>query len=72
MEATGKLTNVQLELLKLFQYNLSDAQLTDIKGMLARYFADVASSEMDKLWEEQSWDEKTIESWKDEHLRTSG
>jgi len=72
MEATGKLTNVQLELLKLFQYNLSDAQLTDIKRMLARYFADVASSEMDKLWEEQSWDEKTIESWKDEHLRTSG
>ncbi|MGM9477906.1 hypothetical protein ACS5PU_15850 [Pedobacter sp. GSP4] len=69
MEATGKLTNVQLELLKLFQYNLPDAQLEDIKQMLAGYFAKSASNEMDKLWDDKKWDESTIESWKSEHLR---
>jgi hypothetical protein len=69
MEATGKLTNVQLELLKLFQYNLPDNQLNDIKEMLARYFAKSASNEMDKLWDNNNWDENTIESWKNEHLR---
>jgi hypothetical protein len=69
MEATGKLTNVQLELLKLFQYNLPDNQLNDIKEMLAKYFAKSASDEMDKLWDEKNWDENTIESWKNERLR---
>ncbi|KQM74674.1 hypothetical protein ASE74_01425 [Pedobacter sp. Leaf216] len=69
MEATGKLTNVQLELLKLFQYNLPDAQLNDIKEMLAKYFAKSASDEKDKLWDDNYWDENTIESWKNEHLR---
>ncbi|QNN42518.1 hypothetical protein [Pedobacter roseus] len=69
MEATGKLTNVQLELLKLFQYNLPDAQLNDIKEILAKYFAKLASDEMDKLWDENNWNESTIESWKSEHLR---
>ncbi|TDG37906.1 hypothetical protein EZJ43_02105 [Pedobacter changchengzhani] len=69
MEAPGKLTNVQLELLKLFQFNLPENQLRDIKEMLAKYFATAASNEMDKLWDENNWDENTIDSWKNEHLR---
>jgi len=39
MDAVGKLTNVQLELLKLFQYNLPEKQLVEIKNILAKYFA---------------------------------
>ncbi|SES10227.1 hypothetical protein [Pedobacter rhizosphaerae] len=69
MDATGRLTNVQLELLKLFQYNLPEAQLMEIKEILAKYFAKSASDEMDKLWERENWDENTIESLKNEHLR---
>ena len=49
MEATKKLTNLQIELLKLFQYNLPDTQLAEIKNMLAKYFAKTATGEMDKL-----------------------
>ncbi len=55
MEAIGKLTNVQIELLKLFQYNLPENQLAEIKNMLAKYFAKTASAEMDKLWDENNW-----------------
>jgi hypothetical protein len=69
MEAAGKLTNVQIELLKLFQYNLPEKQLAEIKNMLAKYFAKSATAEMDKLWEENNWDNNTMNDWANEHLR---
>lgn len=65
-----KLTNLQLELLKLFNYQLSQQQLIDIKRLLANYFAEQATQEMDKLWEENNWDHNTMTTWNDEHLRT--
>ena len=71
MQATKKLTNLQVELLKLFQYNLPDSQLAEIKNMLAKYFANTATAEMDKLWHENNWDDKTIKTWANEHLRKS-
>ena len=69
MEATGKLTNVQIELLKLFQYDLPEKQLVEIKNLLARYFANTATTEMDQLWEENNWSNDTMKEWADEHLR---
>lgn len=69
MEAAEKLTNVQIELLKLFQYNLPDKQLAEIKNMLAKYFAKTATEEMDKLWDEKGWDNTTMNEWANEHLR---
>ena len=71
MVITNKLTNLQLELIKIFSYQLEDKQLIEIKNLLAKYFANKASDEMDKLWDENSWTDKTMESWSDEHLRTS-
>ena len=46
------LTNLQLELLKLYSLELNDKDLTAIQRLIARYFADKASDEMDKLWQE--------------------
>ena len=37
------LTNLQVELLKTFRYDLSEAQILEIEGMLAKYFADKAT-----------------------------
>jgi hypothetical protein len=65
-----KLTNLQLELLKVFSYQLNQQQLTDIKNLLANYFAEQATQEMDKLWEENNWDNNTMVEWANEHLRT--
>ncbi len=65
-----KLTNLQLELLKVFSYQLNQQQLTDIKNLLANYFAEQATQEMDKLWEENNWDNNTMTNWANEHLRT--
>ncbi len=65
-----QLTNLQLELLKTFRYNLNETQLTEIREILAKYFAQKATSEMDKFWEETGWNDETIEKLSQEHLRT--
>ncbi|MDB4925076.1 hypothetical protein [Mucilaginibacter sp.] len=69
MEAVGKLTNVQIELLKLFQYNLPEKQLAEIKNILAKYFANTATAEMDKLWKENNWNNDLMKEWTNENLR---
>lgn len=57
------LTNLQLELLKLFSMNLPEEELLEIRRILANYFAERASDEMDKLWEENKWTNETMDDW---------
>ena len=68
--ATEKLTNLQLELVKLFRYDLKEKQLSEIRYLLANYFAEKATGEADKLWKEMGWTNKTMEKWSKEHHRT--
>lgn len=70
IEHSSSLTNLQLELLQTFKYDLSEQQLIEIRELLANYFADKATEEMDRLWDEKGWDEKTMEEWSNEHMRT--
>ncbi len=69
--AQKKLSNIQLELLKVFSFDLSDVQLLEIKQLLSNYFANIASNRMDELWEEKGWSAETIKHWGSEHMRTS-
>jgi hypothetical protein len=71
MLAQDKLTNLQHELLKVFQYNLNETQLAEIRQLLSSYFAEKATAEMDKLWEQNKWDNSTMEEWAATHTRTS-
>ena len=61
MVFTKRLTNLQIELIKLFEYELDDSQLLEIKDILARYFAAEATKEMDNLWQEKGWTNDTKE-----------
>lgn len=70
MIQTQKLTNLQLELVKMFQYKVADNQLVEIKNILSKYFAEKATEEMDKLWEENGWSDETMEKWSNEHFRS--
>ena len=65
-----KLTNVQVELIKMFNRQVPEEQLLEIKNLLAKYFAEVATREMDKLWVENDWSDDTMEEWLEEHNRT--
>lgn len=65
-----KLSNLQIELLKYFAYDISDEQLVEIKLLLSNYFAEKATQRMDELWEERGWSEETMRQWGQEHMRT--
>jgi len=65
-----KLSNLQIELLKVFSFDLSDAQLHEIKVLLSNYFAEKASDRIDELWEERGWTAKTMAEWGNEHMGT--
>ena len=49
MVFTKRLTNLQIALIKLLEYQVDDRQLLEIKDILAQYFAAEATKEMDNL-----------------------
>jgi hypothetical protein len=57
------LTNLQLELMKLFSLDLSEEELNDVRQILSNYFANKASNEMDRLWDENNWSNETMDNW---------
>ncbi len=65
-----KLSNLQIELLKLFTFDLSDEQLLEIKNLISEYFARKATDRMDELWEDRGWTAETMKEWGEIHMRT--
>ena len=63
------LTNVQLELLKTFSYNLPEAELQELKRVLANFFAQKAIALADNAWELQGWNEQKVEKLLSTKLR---
>lgn len=70
MSAAKPLTNLQMQLLKSFNFEIPESQLDEIKVLLGNYFASKATDEMDRLWEENDWSDETMTQWTGEHLRT--
>ena len=61
---------VQCEFLCIERARSVGMTLIEIKNMLAKYFAEAASREMDKLWDENGWSNDTMDKWSKEHMRT--
>lgn len=57
METAKRLSNLQVELLKTFRFELSEEQLMEIRQLLIDYFANKVTSEMDLLFEANNWGE---------------
>ena len=71
MITTGnKMTNMQLELLKMFKYNLDESQLMELKELLSKFLVDKIDASMDNLWNDKGWSNETIESFANQHMRT--
>lgn len=66
----ASLTNLQMELLRLYGNNLSESALLEVKGLLAKYFAEKASSHMDDFWDEKRLTEQLMVDWANEHNRS--
>ncbi|MBX3043886.1 MAG: hypothetical protein KIT33_15040 [Candidatus Kapabacteria bacterium] len=69
MVNSSKLTNLQLDLLKIFSIGISDSQIIEIRDLLSNYFAENATKEMDALWEKNNWSQETMDEWANTHLR---
>lgn len=65
----NKMSNLQLELLRLYGNGVSEENLLEIKTILARYFADKATDTINKVWDEKNLTEQTMIDWTNEHNR---
>jgi hypothetical protein len=54
------LSNVQLELLKLYSTSVSDETLVDLKKTMAKFFLDRIRKNADKVWEEKSYSDSML------------
>lgn len=66
----NKMTTMQLELLKMFKYNLDESQLIELKELLSNYFSNKVDSEIDKIWQNKEWSNSTMDLIANQHLRT--
>ena len=68
-QVTNKLSNLQLELLKIYSFDIKEKQLIEIKSILAKYFANEITNGVDKLFEQKGWGVEKIDEWSKEHMR---
>ena len=70
LEATTKFSNLQIELLKIYQNNISEQDLIFIKNFLANYFANKVTNQFEEFIKENHISNEEVNSWSKEHLRT--
>ena len=59
------LSDLQLELLKLYSTDLTEEELLDLKRELARYFAGKAIASADRVWDERGLSNEDMDAWLD-------
>ena len=57
------LTNIQLELLKLYAYDLKEEDMLELKKVLASFFAERIRNRTGKLWQERGYTQETMREW---------
>ena len=57
------LTNIQIELMKLYSTGLSEAELDELKSMLSRFYAEKAIINANQVWDEKKLTDADMEEW---------
>jgi hypothetical protein len=70
MSTNPSLSNLQLELLKMFARQVPDEDLIAVRGMLVQYFAQKAIAQADAVWDEKGWTAEHTEALIGQHHRT--
>lgn len=65
------LSNVQLEILKAFSYDLNEEELSKFRDVIARFFAQKAMDSADEIWEKDEWSDKKVDDILQTKLRKS-
>ena len=64
------LNNAQLEIVQLFQSNLNDTELTELKKLLVAYKAERLVRKINQVWENKGWTQDNMNDFLQMHLRT--
>jgi hypothetical protein len=70
LQPIAPFSNLQMELLKLFARQLSDADLLEVKQVLAAHFLEKAMDAADKVWVKNNWTAADATRMSKEHHRT--
>jgi hypothetical protein len=63
IEPSPPLSNLQLELLKLYSYDLKEDEMEELKKMLSAFFAERIRKHAGKLWQERGYTQETMKQW---------
>jgi hypothetical protein len=66
-QVQNRMTNLQFEIVKMFNYELNNNELVEIKNLLANYFQDKIDRNTDKLWADNGWTNETMLQILNEH-----
>ena len=55
------LSNIQVELLKLFSADIPDQHLLELKSMIARFLLDKARDKADNIWNEKGYSDEKLQ-----------
>ena len=70
VQTSQKMSNLQLELLKLYANQVSDDDLRAIHLIMSNYFANKAIEEANRVWDAQNWNDQKVNELLNSHLRT--
>lgn len=70
MEQRTMLNEAQLSILRLLGRMKTVEQVSELRQIISNYYAQKATEEMDRLWDEGQWSEQQNEAILKEHLRT--
>ena len=57
------LSNIQIELLKLYSVGVSDEILLEFKKIISKFLTQKMRDEADRVWIEKGYSEKNINEW---------
>jgi hypothetical protein len=63
IQSSPPLTNTQLQLLKLYAYDLKEDEMQDLQRVLAAFFADRIRKRTGNLWQERGYTNETMKQW---------
>ena len=70
IQETAGLNEAQLSILRLLARLNTLEKVNELKQIISNYYAQKATEEMDRLWDEGAWGEEQNEAVLKEHLRT--
>jgi len=64
------LSNMQIELLKLFSRDIKEEDLKELKRLIVKYLSSNLLDKADKLWDEKNLSNEDMDKLLNTHLRT--